>query len=98
MVGSQLAGMLARMKVTLALQDPELYREIKVEAARSGRAVRDIVEEALQEWLERREAAEDREAAGAALAEYEREGGVPAEEFFRRHVAELAERYGSGQQ
>ena len=83
------------MKVTFALEDEELYRAIKVEAARSGRSVREIVEEALGEWLERREETEDREAAAAALAEYERDGGVAADEYFRGRAAEVAERYGS---
>lgn len=84
------------MKVTLDLQDEALYRAIKVEAARLGRTVRDIVEEALEQWLEKLEDEEDIAASEAALAEYEREGGgVDAEEFFRTLAAETKERYGS---
>ena len=49
------------MKVTIDLADAELYRAVKVEAARSDRSVRDVVEEALREWLERREDEEDRD-------------------------------------
>jgi hypothetical protein len=86
--------MLAGMKVTLDL-DADLYRAAKVEAARSDRSVRDLVEEALSEWLERREDAEDAAGAAEALAEYERDGGVAAEEFFRVHAAETRAAHGT---
>ncbi len=82
------------MKVTFDLADPDLYRAIKVEAARSDRSVREIVEEALAEWLERREDAEDRASAEEALAEYARQGGTPADEFFGTLAAEVRADYG----
>jgi predicted transcriptional regulator len=82
------------MKVTIDI-DPELYRAVKVEAARADRSVREIVDEALTSWLERLEDAEDTAAATEALAEYEREGGVAADEFFRAHAAETRATYGS---
>jgi len=41
------------MKVTIDLP-AELYRAVKVEAARTDRSVRDIVDEALEAWLEAR--------------------------------------------
>ena len=82
------------MKVTIDL-DPGLYRAVKVEAARADRSVREIVDEALAAWLERLEDTEDAAAAGEALAEYEREGGVTADEFFRAHAAETRAAYGS---
>ncbi len=82
------------MKVTFDL-DPALYRAIKVEAARSDRSVREIVEEALGAWLQQTEEAEDREAAAEALAEYERDGGTAAEDFFRTLAAETKATYGS---
>ncbi len=82
------------MKVTIDL-NPELYRAVKVEAARADRSVRQIVDEALAAWLERLEDAEDAAAAGEALSEYEREGGVAADEFFRAHAAETRAAYGS---
>jgi predicted transcriptional regulator len=81
------------VKVTIDL-DPELYRAVKVEAARADRSVREIVDEALAEWLERFEDAEDAAAAAEALAEYARDGGVPADEFFRAHAAETRATYG----
>ena len=81
------------MKVTIDL-DPGLYRAVKVEAARGDRSVREIVEESLAAWLERLEDAEGAAAAAEALAEYEREGGVAADEFFRAHAAETRAAYG----
>ncbi len=83
------------MKITLDLADADLYRAIKVEAARSDLTVREIVEAALRDWLERREDEEDRLTAAAALAEYERDGGVTAEEFLSRAAAELRGAYGN---
>ena len=82
------------MKVTIDL-DPELYRAVKVEAARADRSVREIVDEALAAWLERFEEAEDVTAAVEALADYQRDGGVAADEFFRVHAAETRAAYGS---
>ena len=82
------------MKVTIDL-DAELYRAVKVEAARADRSVREIVDEALAGWLERLEDAEDAAAAAEALAEYERDGGAAADDFFRAHAAETRAAYGS---
>jgi predicted transcriptional regulator len=81
------------VKVTIDL-DPDLYRAVKVEAARADRSVREIVDEALAAWLERLEDAEDAAAAIEALTEYERDGGVAAAEFFRAHAAETRAAYG----
>lgn len=83
------------MKVTIDLSD-ELYRAVKVEAARSGRSVREIVDAALEAWLEATEAAEDRSSAEAALEEYRRDGGASAEAFFGSLAAETRATYGTG--
>ncbi|MBA2382235.1 MAG: ribbon-helix-helix protein, CopG family [Chloroflexi bacterium] len=84
------------MKATFELT-PELYRAIKVEAARTDRSVKDIVEEALERWLEAAEDAEDIAESKLALEEYERDGGaVEAGEFFAKLAAETKETYGSG--
>jgi len=83
------------MKVTLDLADPELYRAIKVEAARRDRSVREIVEEALEQWLRRLEDEEDAAAAEAAMEDYRRYGGRDAAEVFRELAAETRARYGS---
>lgn len=82
------------MKVTIDL-DPDLYRAVKVEAARSDRSVRDIVDAALQAWLEAEEACEDRASAAEALAEYRRDGGVAADEVFGSLAAETHATYGT---
>ena len=82
------------MKVTFDI-DPDLYRSIKVEAARTDRSIRDVVAEALAGWLELREDDEDRASAADALAEYEREGGTAAADFFEHLAAEARAEYGS---
>jgi hypothetical protein len=83
------------MKVTFDL-DPELYRSVRVEAARSDRSIRDVVAEALNLWLEQLEEGEDRASAAEALAEYERDGGTAAADFFDSLAAETRAEYGSG--
>ncbi len=81
------------MKVTIDI-DPDLYRAIKVEAARSDENVRDIVGKALETLLAEREANEDRASAEVALAEYRRDGGEAAETFFESLAAETKATYG----
>ncbi|MEA2673352.1 MAG: ParG [Chloroflexota bacterium] len=83
------------MKATFDVDD-DLYRAVKVEAARSDRSVRDIVEEALEQWLTRAEEAEDRASAAIALEEYQRDGGAAADDWFARKAAETNATYGPG--
>jgi plasmid stability protein len=80
------------MKATFDLDD-EVYRAIKVEAARTGRSVRDIVDEALAAWLAKAEDDEDVASAAAALEEYRRDGGVAAESWFADRAAEVKATY-----
>ena len=80
------------MKVTIDL-DADRYRAVKVEAARTDRSVRDIVDEALGAWLEAEEAREDRASAAAALDEYRRDGGESASTFFGSLAAETKATY-----
>jgi plasmid stability protein len=82
------------MKATFDI-DQELYRAVKVEAARADRSVRDVIEEALRAWLEGAEEAEDRASAADALAEYRRDGGAAAEAWFGQIAAETRTTYGS---
>lgn len=84
------------MKVTIDL-DADLYRAVKVEAARSDRSVRDVVDEALEAWLEEAETQEDRASAEAALAEYRRDGGDAAESFLGTLAADTKAAYGPGE-
>ncbi len=81
------------MKVTIDL-DAELYRAVKVEAARSDRSIREVVDEALEAWLEAAETREDHASADAALAEYRRDGGEAAESVFGKLAAETQATYG----
>jgi plasmid stability protein len=85
------------MKATFDIDD-DLYRGVKVEAARSDRSVRDVVEEALEQWLSRAEEAEDLASASAALEEYKRDGGVAAEDWFARKAVETKATYGAGRE
>ena len=82
------------MKVTFDL-DPDLYRSLKVEAARADRSVRDVVADAITGWLERREDDEDNASAAEALEEYRRDGGTSAASFFEHLAAETRAEYGS---
>ncbi len=70
-------------RMTVIFEDEELYTAVKVEAARKGRHAKDIVAEALREWLEAREDEELRVGLEEARQEWERHGGVEASEFFR---------------
>jgi plasmid stability protein len=81
------------MKVTVDLDD-DLYRAVKVEAARSDRSVREIMDEAIEQWLASAEDREDRESAAAALLEYRREGGASADAYFGTLAAETTASYG----
>ena len=81
------------MKATFDL-NADLYRAVRVEAARADRSVREVVEEALEAWLTRAEEAEDRGSAEAALDEYRRDGGESAEAWFGRLAAETKAAYG----
>lgn len=56
-------------RVTVLFDDERLYRELKAEAAKEGRPVKDVVAEALSDWLRRRTtlSSSDRERRQAAL-------------------------------
>ena len=42
-------------RITILFDDEELYRQLKAEAAKEGRPVKDVVAEALSDWLRRRD-------------------------------------------
>jgi hypothetical protein len=52
-------GQKVTTKVTVDLGDPALYRDIRIAAIELDRSVRDIMVQALREWLERQDAIED---------------------------------------
>ncbi|MBI2909554.1 MAG: hypothetical protein HYX92_18080 [Chloroflexi bacterium] len=74
-------------RMTVIFEDEALYTALKVEAARKGRYSKDIVAEAVREWLEAREDEELRTGLEEARREWERQGGVEASEFFRNPTA-----------
>ena len=75
-------------RMTIVFDNEELYTALKVEAIRRGRYAKDIVAEAVREWLEAKEDEELRSGLAEARDEWEREGGVEAGEFFRQLEAE----------
>ena len=70
-------------RMTVVFEDEELYTALKVESARTGRHAKDIVAEAVREWLESREDEELAREVEEARTEWTQQGGVEAGEFFR---------------
>ena len=70
-------------RMTVVFDDEELYTALKVEAVRRHVPAKDIVADALKDWLQLQEDREDVADAEEALAEYEREGGIPIEDILR---------------
>jgi plasmid stability protein len=62
--------------------DEDLYAAVKVEAARIGRSVHEVIDDALEAWLARAEEAVDRESATVALEEHGADGSVAAESWY----------------
>ena len=71
-------------RMTIVFDDEELYTELKVAAARNGLHARDIVAEAVREWLETKEDKGLSPDLDEARREWESQGGVEAGEFFGR--------------
>ena len=69
-------------RMTVVFDDEELYIALKVEAARTGRHAKDIVAEALIEWLEAKEDEELSQGLDEIREEWRREGGTEANVFF----------------
>ena len=69
-------------RMTVIFEDEALYTALKVEAARKGRYAKDIVAEAVREWLEAKEDEKLQTELDEAREEWERGGGVEASEFF----------------
>ncbi|MBM2826486.1 MAG: hypothetical protein HW403_550 [Dehalococcoidia bacterium] len=70
-------------RMTIVFDDEELYTAIKVEAARTHRPAKEIVAEAVRQWLEGQEDVEDIAISQERMAAYRREGGIPLEEVLR---------------
>ncbi len=69
-------------RMTVVFEDEGLYTALKVEAARKGQPARDIVAQAVREWLEAQEDEELRADLEEARQEWDRDGGREAGEFF----------------
>jgi len=79
------------MKKMTVLLDEELYTAAKVEAARRNRLLRDIVAEALREWIEVQEDLELGPVIEEARREMAEKGSIPLEEVVRELEAERGE-------
>jgi hypothetical protein len=71
-------------RMTVIFEDETLYTAVKVEAARRNRPLKDLVTQALREWLEEREDEEWLPLVERARAEWLEQGGAEAGEFFDR--------------
>jgi len=69
-------------RMTVVFDDEKLYIALKVEAARTGRYAKDIVAEALTEWLQAKEDEELSQGLDEIREEWRREGGIDANVFF----------------
>ena len=73
-------------RITVDLGSEELLKAIKIAAIERGKSIREITTEAFQEWLERREALEDKEDLKAMMeaeSEYRKTGGRLFEEVVK---------------
>jgi hypothetical protein len=62
-------------RITVLFDDEQIYRDVKAEAAKEGRPVKDVVSEALRDWLRRhsgRISEQDRERRRRSLEEADR--------------------------
>ena len=70
-------------RMTVVFDDEELYTAVKIEAVRRGVPAKDLISEAVKEWLETQEDLELAEELEASREELLRVGGaVDAAEFF----------------
>jgi len=73
-------------RITVDLGNEDLLKAIRIAAIEQGKSIRELTIEALQEWLERRMAEEDKEdleAMREAENEYRRTGGRLFEDVVR---------------
>ena len=70
-------GQTANTRLTIDLGSVALYRSVKVLAAYQGRPLREVVAEALRDWIEKQEELEDL----ADIARVEDEAGRPLREI-----------------
>ena len=56
-------------KITVILDNDKLYTALKIQAAKTNRRIKEIITEALEDWLQFQEDAEDAAFAKEAMAE-----------------------------
>lgn len=71
-------------QLTIIFDDESLYEALQEESTRRGRPARDIVAEAVEEWLAARDDEALQEEINRAREEWKHDGGVDAAEFFRQ--------------
>ena len=69
-------------RMTIVFDDEGLYTALKVAAVRSGQHAKDIVAQAVRDWLQAREDEELQADLAELRQEWERDGGREAGEFF----------------
>ena len=77
-------------RMTVVFDDEGLYTALKVAAVRSGQHAKDIVAEAVRDWLQAREDEELQAGLAESRQEWERKGGREAGEFFAELDADPA--------
>ena len=80
-------GHIRGTRITVDLGSERLYRAVRVLAAAQGRPLRDVVSEALRDWIEKQEEIEDAADFRAAIEEVRHEPARPLREV----LAELGE-------
>jgi predicted transcriptional regulator len=67
-------------KITVEFRDADLYKDLQEIARLVKERPEELLQRAFKEWIELREDLEDAASAKEAIAEYERDGGIPLEE------------------
>ena len=70
-------------RMTVVFDDEDLYKAIKFEAVRTGRPAKDLISQAMREWLEEQEDAELRVGLDEIREDLKKNGGREVGEFFR---------------
>lgn len=73
-------------QLVLTIEDEELLSRLEAEAGKRGKALPDLVLEALDWWIQTVEVAQHIADSEAALEESELEGGVDAFDCFRQRA------------
>ena len=67
-------------KVTIEFTDAALYKDLQEISRLVKEPPEELLQRAFKEWIQLREDLDDAAYAKEAIAEYEREGGVPLEQ------------------